>query len=152
MGMKQLLLICAVVVLAGCGEKPLDPIFEKVVRIELKKPEGELTKADLEEVKVLCLDALELTKLPRGLEKCTELTSLSLTQNELTDFTGLENLTQLKVLSLMGNKLTEIPKGLEKLTKLEVLWLKHNPDLTKAQIDELQKALPNCGISSNPTK
>ena len=128
--MKQLLLICAVVVLAGCGKKPLDPILEKVVRIELKKPEGELTKADFEEVKELHLDALELTKLPRGLEKCTELTSLSLT----------------------GNELTEVPKGLEKLTKLEVLWLKHNPDLTKAQIDELQKALPNCGISSNPTK
>ena len=27
-----------------------------------------------------------------------------------------------------------------------------NPALTKAQIDELQKALPNCYIGSNPTK
>ena len=150
--MKQLLLICAVVVLAGCGKKPLDPILEKVVRIELKKPEGELTKADFEEVKELHLDALELTKLPRGLEKCTELTSLSLTGNELTDFTGLENLTQLKVLSLMGNKLTEVPKGLEKLTKLEYLYLSLNPDLTKAQIAELQKALPKCKIGSSPKK
>jgi len=25
-------------------------------------------------------------------------------------------------------------------------------DLTKAQIDELKKALPNCDIKSNPTK
>jgi len=27
-----------------------------------------------------------------------------------------------------------------------------NPDLTKAQIDELKKALPNCKIRGNPTK
>jgi len=37
-------------------------------------------------------------------------------------------------------------KGLEKLTQLVVLWLHDNPDLTKAQIDELKKALPNCEI------
>jgi hypothetical protein len=43
-------------------------------------------------------------------------------------------------------------KGLEKLTQLEVLFLDDNPDLTKAQIAELKKALPNCKIKSNPTK
>jgi len=32
------------------------------------------------------------------------------------------------------------------------LYLEHNPDLTKAQIDELQKALPKCRIYSNPKK
>jgi hypothetical protein len=32
------------------------------------------------------------------------------------------------------------------------LNLKDNPDLTKAQIAELQKALPKCEIRSNPTK
>jgi hypothetical protein len=35
---------------------------------------------------------------------------------------------------------------------LEDLDLQHNPNLTKAQIAELQKALPNCKISSSPTK
>jgi hypothetical protein len=35
---------------------------------------------------------------------------------------------------------------------LEILYLEDNPDLTKAQIDELQKALPKCKITSNPTK
>jgi hypothetical protein len=43
-------------------------------------------------------------------------------------------------------------KGLEKLTKLEFLDLRDNPDLTKAQIDQLQKALPKCDIRSNPKK
>jgi hypothetical protein len=43
-------------------------------------------------------------------------------------------------------------KGLEKLTQLEELVLADNPALTKAQIDELQKALPKCEIRSNFTK
>jgi len=42
-------------------------------------------------------------------------------------------------------------KGLEKLTRLAKLYLQKNK-LTKAQIDELQKALPKCKIYSNPTK
>ena len=64
---------------------------------------------------------------------------------------GLEKLTQLGYLYLGGNQLTEV-KGLVKLTKLEVLHLGDNPDLTKAQIDELKKALPKCTIVSTPTK
>jgi len=45
-------------------------------------------------------------------------------------------------LALNSNKLTDV-KGLEKLMQLKVLSLRHNPDLTKAQIDQLQKALPS---------
>ena len=42
---------------------------------------------------------------------------------------------------------------MEKLTQLTKLYLDNNPDLTKAQIDELKKALPKCPyIISNPTK
>ncbi|MDP7269216.1 MAG: leucine-rich repeat domain-containing protein, partial [Pirellulales bacterium] len=84
----------------------------------------------------------------KGLENLTQLTTLWLTMNQLTDVTGLENLTQLTVLQLRGNNLTDV-KVLEKLTKLEHLDLTKNPDLTKAQIDELQKALPKCKIRSN---
>ena len=65
--------------------------------------------------------------------------------------TGLEKLTQLEGLNLNINRLTDV-KGLEKLTNLSKLHLQNNPDLTKAQIDQLQKALPKCKISSNPTK
>ena len=63
----------------------------------------------------------------------------------------MPKLTQLTYLNLYDNQLTDV-KGLEKLTLLKTLYLKDNPDLTKAQIDELQKALPNCKIRSNPTK
>ena len=41
---------------------------------------------------------------------------------------------------------------LEKLTQLKELSLNNNLDLTKAQIDQLQKALPKCKIFSNPKK
>jgi hypothetical protein len=43
-------------------------------------------------------------------------------------------------------------KPLEKLAQLSALHLHNNPDLTKAQIDELRKALPKCFITSNPKK
>ena len=43
-------------------------------------------------------------------------------------------------------------ESLEKLTQLMKLDLEDNPALTKAQIAELQKALPRCDIRSNPKK
>jgi Leucine-rich repeat (LRR) protein len=205
--MKQLLLILTVMALVGCGETPTnwnwvsDPSdpnnvkVEKQIRGAIKKPTGELTKADLEKVTYLYLSINQLTSVKclekltqltevnltrnqltsvKGLENLTQLKELDLYKNQLTDVKGLENLTQLKELSLIGNQLTEVPKGLEKLTQLkdlylignqltsvkglekltqlEVLSLRNNPDLTKAQIDELKKALPECDIRSNPTK
>ena len=103
-------------------------VIEKRIRSAAKKPTGELTKADYKKV-----------------------TRLSLLGNQLTSVKGLEKLTKLKSLNLRANQLTDV-KGLEKFTQLEDLWLEDNPDLTKAQIDELKKSLPNCNILSNPTK
>jgi len=165
-------------------------VLEKAIRNALKKSEGEITKADLEKVTLLSLQNNQLTEVPKGLEKLTQLTRLTLArnkltnvkglekltqlkdlylsnneltnvtglekltrlekldlrQNELTNVTGLEKLTQLTELGLDSNKLTEAPKGLEKLTQLKYLGLRDNPALTKAQIAELQKALPLCKI------
>ena len=82
-----------------------------------------------------------------GLEKLTKLRALGLNESQLTELPkGLENLTQLLELNLADNQLAEVPKGLEKLTQLTLLLLNTNPDLTKAQISELQKALPKCRI------
>jgi hypothetical protein len=125
MGMKQILVMMAAVVLLGCGPAISDPIIEKAIREELKKPTGKLTKADLEKV-----------------------TELVLHGNNLTSVECLKNCTELKGLYLNGNKLTSV-KGLEKLKNLYKLSLYDNPDLTKAQIDELKKALPNCTIYSD---
>ena len=91
----------------------------------------------------LSLEDNDLTELPKGLEKLTMLTSLYLQNNQLTDVKSLEELTQLNELNLSNNKLTDV-KGLEKLTKLKELALSNNPNLPKAQIAELKKALPKC--------
>ena len=164
--MKQLLLICAVVALVGCGkkddpntgvvnpdetspkaipEKLIDDPVEKAIREELNMPTGELTEADLEKVTELILSGNQLTSV-KGLEKLTQLKRLYLEHNKLTSVTGLENLTKLETLHLQNNKLTD-GKGLEKLGQLKDLDFENNPDLTKVQIDELQKALPKCSIS-----
>ena len=127
---------------------------------------------NLTQLTVLHLTGNQLTNL-KGLEKLTQLTELHLDDNKLTDVTGLENLTQLTFLTLGSNQPTSV-KGLEKLTQLETLWLygnqltdvkslekltqledlylRDNPDLTKAQIAELQKALPKCKIHIITTK
>ena len=132
--MRQFALLVAVLVLVGCGKKPLfDPNnkdhvkIEAAVRKELKKPEGELTKVDLEKV-----------------------TKLVLFQNQLTDVSALAGLTQLKTLLLAYNKLTDV-SALKGLKQLETLYLNEN-DLTKAEIDMLKTALPNCEIIYNATK
>ncbi|MAY06585.1 MAG: hypothetical protein CMO72_05400 [Verrucomicrobiales bacterium] len=104
------------------------PVLEKAIRKQLDKSKGYLTKADLDNITHLDLEYKNPTELPEGLENLTELEHLSLDQNKLTNVKGLEKLTQLKFLSLRNN------------------------ELTKVQINELQKALPNCRIRSNPTK
>ena len=117
----------------GWVSDPSDPhnvIVEKEIRRALStfssKFTGELTKVDLEKVTTLYLSGNQLTEVPNGLEKFTQLKGLNLSGNRLTDVKGLENLTQLTRLSL-----------------------RDNPDLTKAQIDELRKALPKCAIGSD---
>ncbi len=63
----------------------------------------------------------------------------------------MEKLTKITYLALSSNQLTDV-KGLEKLTQLKHLTLHDNPDLTKAHIAKLQKALPNCKIIHNAKK
>jgi Leucine-rich repeat (LRR) protein len=110
----------------------------------------------LTQLRELSLSDNPLTDV-KGLEKLTKLRQLGLSNNKLTNVKGLEKLTQLTYLRLEGNKLSDV-KALAKLTQLETLWLAHfpkkpgladNPALTKAQIDQLQKALPKCKIYSN---
>ena len=116
--------------LTAADKKPLTKeesakVIEAAIRKAAKKPTGELTKSDYEKVK-----------------------SLSIYSKQLTNVKGMEKLTQLRNLELQRNQLTDV-KGLENLTQLGLITLQNNPDLTKAQIDELQKALPKCKIYHN---
>ena len=102
---------------------------------------------NLSQLAELQLQDNQLTDV-KGLEKLTNLKGLWLNHNRLTNVRGLEKLTQLKSLNLMDNRLTDV-RGLEKLTQLKSLNLMGNRYLTKAQIEQLQKALPNCDIGHN---
>jgi Leucine-rich repeat (LRR) protein len=159
--MKQILLILMAVVMVGCAitvEFPgkastKDEESEKIIEAAIRGgATGELTKEDYDKVTAMNLKNKQLTSV-KGLEKCTQLTYLLLGSNQLTDtdVKGLMNLTNLDRLDLDSNQITHL-KGLEKLTKLEVLWIRNNPDITKAQIAELQKALPKCLIEHTATK
>ena len=120
--------------------------IEAAIRWQIGKPEGEITKADLEKVTILRLYNNQLRDV-KGLEKLTYLTDLHLSNNQLTDVKGLEKHTQLRRLWLSDNQLWDV-KGLEKLAQLKLLDLRYSPNLTEAQIDQLQKALPKCRIEN----
>ena len=83
---------------------------------------------------------LKLKKL--GVKK---LERLILGENKITNVNALTRLKKLKVLELNDNQLTDISA----LAKLKELDLRNNPDLTKAKIEKLQKALPKCRIYHN---
>ena len=155
--MKKLLLLVMAVVMGqsvlAADKKPLTKeesakIIEATIRKVAKKPTGDLTKADYEKLNYLMrIDDNKLTSV-KGLEKLTQLTWLGLPDNKLTSVKGLEKLTKLESLHLQGNQLTDV-KELENLDQLRSLDLKGNPDLTKAQIDQLQEALPKCKFFSS---
>tara|TARA_B100001250_G_scaffold373620_1_gene359879 strand:+ start:182 stop:607 length:426 start_codon:yes stop_codon:yes gene_type:complete len=140
MGMKQILVI--MVVLVGCSngtrmadilvppsdEKLItDPIVEKEVRKELKKPEGEITESDLGKVESIYLRNTQITD--EGLKEVAKLQKLD-------------------TLCLCDTQITD--KGLKEVAKLQNLKELDlsNTKSTKAGVAELQKALPNCKIVS----
>ena len=154
--MKQILLICAVLVgqsVLAADKKPLitNPIVEKAIRKELKKPTGALTKADLAKVTLLSLD--DGTKITdadlKELAKLQQLIILNLGDTKITDV-GLKEVAKLPQLTRLWLDATQITdvglKELAKLQKLERLDLVATK-ATKAGVAELQKALPKCRIS-----
>jgi len=125
---KQLLLICAVVgqPLLAIDKKPLiaNPIIEKVIRAELKKPIGNLTETDLSKIKHLNLRGKELTDLG-SLTGLSELEGLSLGNNKVKDLSALKHLKKLKELRLDDNRLYNI-NTLPELGQLRALFLENN--------------------------
>ena len=158
MGMKQILVMMAAVVLVGCGEDTrkatpdsappaskniiTDNIVDKAVRKELGKPISGLTNADL--AKVTCLD-LSYTKITdAGLKevvKLQQLEWLSLWKTQITD-AGLKDvakLQELEILFLTDTQITDAGlKDVAKLQKLEWLELP-TTQITDAGLKEVAK-------------
>jgi internalin A len=173
--MRYFLLMIAVVALVGCGKSLIDdPVVEEAVRKSLKKPEGELTEADLAKVTKLSLAFTKITDAGlKEVAKLQNLTWLYLSNTQITDggLVEVAKLQNLERLILGGTKTTdaglkEVAKlqnlerlhldatkitdaGLKEVAKLQNLTrlsLLGDTQVTKAGAAELKKALPKCFI------
>jgi hypothetical protein len=146
--------------------------IEAAIRKAAGKPTGQLTQADLEKVTrlelankgitdltplksllnldILLLDHNKITDLA-PLADLNNLTQLKVDFNQITDLTSLSGMKELLQIWLHDNQITDL-SSLNGMTNLEHLFITNNPDLTKAEIDKLQKALPKCKISHDATK
>ena len=143
--MKQLLLICAVVALVGCGT-----ISQKVI-----DSTNSIVTSPPKAVPSLWLETPEARNPHSYYQKGQKMADnwriieyrIRTQARKPTGILTKADLEKVTILNLSYNQLTDVT-CLEKLTQLEMLNLRNNPDLTKAQIDELKKALPNCKIFS----
>ena len=121
--MKQILVMMAAVLLAGCGTTKVDPndstkisysIVEKAVRESLKKPTGQLTEADLAKVTLLILEGalindaqlVDVAKLPNL--KILTLQRSKITGEGLKELSKMQNLQgNLEILDLSYTKITD---------------------------------------------
>ncbi|MEE2813204.1 MAG: hypothetical protein VX945_01765 [Verrucomicrobiota bacterium] len=152
--MKQLLLVCAVMALVGCGDAPPDLrnrlVLEEAIRDELEKPEGKLTEEDFAKVTNLILTGEQQVGdvWLKEVAKLQNLKNLFLDNTRITD-DGLKELTKLQKLEDLSLLATEITddglKDMVKMQQLKSLYLV-NTKVTKAGVAELKKALPNCEI------
>ena len=140
--MRYFLLILGVLTLLGCGKR--EYANTRVVKPNIPAPEPVA-----ETKNSLIADPIPTKPAPNKLianpiiEK-TISKRINKPTGELTE-ADYQKITRL---SLSNNQLTDV-KGLEKLTNLKRLSLDKNPDLTKVQIDQLQKELPKCRIDSD---
>ena len=108
----------------------------------------------------LCVPLMGADKKPLTKEESAKVIEAAIRKaakkptGELTK-SDLEKVTRLELFYSVNaswtKQLTDV-KGLEKLPQLKKLYLQNNPDLTKVQINQLQKALPKCKIYHNAKK
>ena len=140
MGMKQILVMMAAVVLVGCSKdtpepsfvpEPVSPaeeklIFEKAARQSLRVfynlyPEGELTEADLAKITLLNLHGTKTTDaLLKEVAKLQQLEQLWLEGTQITD-EGLKEVAKLQNLIGLGLPPQITDEGLKEVAKLRNL-------------------------------
>ena len=151
-GVKHFLLTIAVVALVGCGKKEATEPQAKAQATP--KAEPKVDTAPKTEPKAEARKPNELVAWVSDPNDPNNVKIEAAIRKQINKPTGeltKVDLEKVKELYLGDNQLTDV-KGLEKLTQLRVLGLVYNLDLTKAQIEELQKALPKCKINHNAKK
>ncbi len=102
---------------------------------------------ELKQLKNLTLYSNQISDVS-ALKELTHLTGLNLSENKINDVNPLGELKRLTTLNLGFNRISDVSILVE-LHQLTRLHLEDNPNLTKAQIAELQKVLPKCDIIHN---
>ena len=142
------LLLLLSLVFFGCGKSGEISAIEEAVRLELEKPEGELTPEDYQKLKKLSVyrvgkpvtDISLLNEMPNleeldfaggdisdpaPLAKLTKLWVLQIHNCGLKDFSALSGMDSLEELLASSNKVSNL-SSLKGLTKLKVLALNGN--------------------------
>jgi Leucine-rich repeat (LRR) protein len=114
-----------------------DTNLEKVIRDQLNQPSGDIYRLDLLTIVDLWAEAKGIADLS-GLGQCTNLTSLFLIDNHISEIDELSGLNKLRVLNLGINQVSDIGP-LSYLTALEQLHLGQN---------QLQDLAPLAGLSN----
>ena len=155
MGMKHFILMIAGVALVGGGKGATE-------REEVREPPKVVPNSEFAEAVIkkriyehlvdkggrgLVIDNRRISDLT-PLSEFKHLKTISLYNNEITNLTPLSGMKKLEFLYLRNNQITDL-SPLYGLKKLDVLTLDDNPNLTRAEIEKLQKALPYCKISHN---
>ncbi|MFC1846572.1 leucine-rich repeat domain-containing protein [Chloroflexota bacterium] len=101
-----------------------DANLEAVIRENLNKPKGPIYMADMETIIILEAEDRDISDLT-GLEFCTNLQELHLSENYISDISPLTSLTNLSGIGIFGNNISDI-SPLASLTKLGELNLGGN--------------------------
>jgi internalin A len=101
-----------------------DPNLEASIRTAVNKPEGSIYAEDLKALRSLNASNMFIINIA-GLEYCTDLDSLHLRLNQITDMSPLSGLTILTYLDLSYNHITDA-SALSGLTNLSYLDLSYN--------------------------
>lgn len=126
-----------------------DANLERVIREAIKKPEGEISKSDLEEIFVLNANERNISSL-EGIENLTNLNSLSLAKNSIVDITPVCFLSNLSYLNLYHNKVKDIG-GLVFTNNLEKLVLDVN-QIEDISVLSNKIKLKELSVCANPVK
>ena len=155
----------------GCGKVGEISAIEEAIRLELEKPEGELTQEDYQKIKKLSVYRVgrpvkditlvgELTNLekldfaggdisdPAPLAKLTKLWRLQIYGCGLKDFSALTDMTLLDELMASSNQVSDL-SSLQGLTKLRVLALNGNLIKDTSPLSGL-KSLKWVNLMGNP--
>ncbi|MEK3912142.1 leucine-rich repeat domain-containing protein [Paenibacillus sp. FSL H7-0331] len=84
-----------------------DPQLEQIIRDIINKPHGDLTPLDLMQIKQLKGDHKKIESL-EGLQFATQLTEISLPNNQITNLIPIKNLINLQEVYFASNRITDI--------------------------------------------